>query len=621
MFGISFLSPLFLIGAVAAAVPIVIHLFYRRAEPVIEFAAMRYLRQAPVEHARRRRLRELLLLALRVAALMLLAWAFARPYVSSFAAAFDGAATVVLVDTSASMSGPGQFERARERAAAAVRDTPSADAVGAMSFALTANPIAPLSQDRGGALAAIAQLQPGSGATRYRAALQRAAQELGGRPGRIVVVTDLQQSGWDAADSGVPENVSVVVEEIEGPAANVAVTAVRPDGDGAVAVVQNYSSSAVTEQVVFALDGRRLDAMAVTLPPGGNAEARVTTGALESGVLSASIDDREGFRADNVRYAVLDPASAVSVVVLTASGRPSESLYVQRALATIDGAGGFRFKAVGASAFASLDAATLADADVIAVFGTRGLDQQGRQRLAEFVRSGRGVLLTAGPDVEPAVLRQALTGVVTTSWRERDAGQLSFAPDDARHPVFRLFGGAGALGNVTFTRAALIEPSRSANVIARYTDGTPALVEERESGSRVLVFGSDLNHRWNDFPLQPAFLPFVHEALRYLASPHDGRGEYVVGELAGPTGLTPGAVAIGSSGRRVAINIDTREADPRRMTLDAFQSGISHLHTRAEQQAAAEARQQEDQQSLWRYGLLLMVFSLAAEGLLGRRLG
>ena len=138
MFGLSFLSPLFLVGAAAAAMPDRLHLFYRRAEPVIEFAAMRYLRQAPVEQARRRRLRELLLLALRVAALMLLAWAFARPYVSSFAAAFDGAATVVLVDTSASMSGPGQFERARERAAAAVRDTPSADAVAVMSFALTA---------------------------------------------------------------------------------------------------------------------------------------------------------------------------------------------------------------------------------------------------------------------------------------------------------------------------------------------------------------------------------------------------------------------------------------------------------------------------------------------------
>ena len=66
MFGLAFLSPLFLVGAAAAAIPIAIHLFYRRAEPVVDFAAMRYLRRAPVEQSRRRRLRELILLALRV---------------------------------------------------------------------------------------------------------------------------------------------------------------------------------------------------------------------------------------------------------------------------------------------------------------------------------------------------------------------------------------------------------------------------------------------------------------------------------------------------------------------------------------------------------------------------
>jgi VWA domain-containing protein/aerotolerance regulator-like protein len=621
MFGISFLSPLFLIGAAAAAIPIAIHLFYRRAEPVIEFAAMRYLRQARVEHARRRRLRELLLLALRVAALGLLAWAFARPYVSGAVAALSGGATIVLVDTSASMSGPGQFERARARAEAVIRGAPATHAVAVMSFAQTANPIAPLSQDRASALAAVAQLKPGAGATRYRAALQRAGEELGGRAGRIVVVTDLQQNGWDNSDGGVPADVSVEVEAVDGPESNVAITAVRAEGGDAVAVVQNYSQRPVNEQVLFAVDERRLGAMVVTLQPGGNAEARVPIGALESGALSASIGDREGFLADNMRYAVLDPANAVSVVALTSSGRPSESLYLERALATVDGAGGFRFKAVSASGFASLDAQTFADVDVIAVLGTRGLEQQGRERLAQFVRSGHGLLLTAGPDVEPAVIKQALMGVVATSWRARDAAELSFAPDDARHPVFRLFGGAGALSNVSFTRAALVDPSPSANVIARYTDGSPALVEERGAAGRVLLFGSDLNHSWNDFPLQPAFLPFVHEALRYLASPRDGRAEYVVGELAGPPGLTQGVVSVGSAGRRVAVNIDTREADPRRMTAEAFQSGISRLHARAEQQASSEARQQEDRQSLWRYGLLLMVVSLAVEGLLGRRLG
>jgi hypothetical protein len=223
--------------------------------------------------------------------------------------------------------------------------------------------------------------------------------------------------------------------------------------------------------------------------------------------------------------------------------------------------------------------------------------------------------------VEPAVVKQALSGVVATSWRTREAAPVTFTPDDARHPVFRLFGGAGTLGNVSFTRTALIEPPASAKVIARYADGTPALVEERTSGGKVLVFGSDLNHAWNDFPLQPAFLPFVHEAIRYLASPRSGRSDYVVGELAGPDGATPGVVQIGAEGRRAAVNVDVREADPRRMTMDAFQSGISRLHATGQQQARTVARQQEDQQSLWRYGLLLMVISLAAEGLLGRRLG
>jgi hypothetical protein len=131
---IGFLSPLFLAGAAAVAIPIAIHLFYRRTEPVVDFAATRYLRRAPVEQAQRRRLRELLLLALRVAALILLALAFARPYISQSAAALAARGTMVLIDTSVSMSGPGQFERARALADQIVRNAAAGDVVGVMSF-------------------------------------------------------------------------------------------------------------------------------------------------------------------------------------------------------------------------------------------------------------------------------------------------------------------------------------------------------------------------------------------------------------------------------------------------------------------------------------------------------
>ncbi|RPJ81906.1 MAG: hypothetical protein EHM13_09735, partial [Acidobacteria bacterium] len=71
--GLGFLAPAFLLGALAAAIPIVLHLLRRRPDSVFAFSAVRLLRPAPRREARRRRLRNLLLLGLRVAVLLLLA--------------------------------------------------------------------------------------------------------------------------------------------------------------------------------------------------------------------------------------------------------------------------------------------------------------------------------------------------------------------------------------------------------------------------------------------------------------------------------------------------------------------------------------------------------------------
>src|SRR5947209_8000130 len=99
MFGLSFLSPLFLAGAAAAAIPLVLHLLKREPEPRVLFAAVKLLRHAPVEHSEKRRLRELLLLALRIATLVLLALAFARPFFASGEAIASAGATLIAIDT------------------------------------------------------------------------------------------------------------------------------------------------------------------------------------------------------------------------------------------------------------------------------------------------------------------------------------------------------------------------------------------------------------------------------------------------------------------------------------------------------------------------------------------
>ena len=131
---LGFLAPLFLAGLAAVAIPVALHLMRRHADPVVPFGAMRLIKRTPVEQVRRRRLRELLLLALRCAALTLLALSFARPYFVSAQAQGSAPLTVVAVDTSYSLSTRPQIERARQLASAAVDEAPSGGPVALITF-------------------------------------------------------------------------------------------------------------------------------------------------------------------------------------------------------------------------------------------------------------------------------------------------------------------------------------------------------------------------------------------------------------------------------------------------------------------------------------------------------
>ena len=95
-----------LAGAVAALGPVVIHLMNRRRFRVVEWAAMDFLLEAVQRNRRILRLRDLLLLLLRTAAVLLFGLALARPFFSSQFST-DNPSTalhaVLLVDNSLSM--------------------------------------------------------------------------------------------------------------------------------------------------------------------------------------------------------------------------------------------------------------------------------------------------------------------------------------------------------------------------------------------------------------------------------------------------------------------------------------------------------------------------------------
>jgi len=77
---VSFLTPAFLIGIGALAIPVLVHLIQRERKKVVPFPSLMFLRRIPYQSVRRRSIRHWLLLSLRALALLLLVAAFARPF-------------------------------------------------------------------------------------------------------------------------------------------------------------------------------------------------------------------------------------------------------------------------------------------------------------------------------------------------------------------------------------------------------------------------------------------------------------------------------------------------------------------------------------------------------------
>ena len=626
MFGLSFLFPAFLIGGLAVAVPIVLHLLRREHLPRVPFSDIRFLLGARVEQLRRRRLRELVLLALRVAALLLLAGAFARPFLSD-ALSPDRPVTVVLVDTSFSLSGPGQPERVRAQALAAIASAPDDHLVGVVAFDDTARVVTDLTGSRAAARVAVEGLSPGVHGTRYRVGLAAASALIGARDGRIVVVTDRQASGWDQGTGAISPQIDVEIRDVAPPAGNLAVVAIEPEPTATAAVLFQAGASAGETRVSLAVDGNLVSEARVT-PGGGRTTVRFPVVLPAAGVATVSVVDPIGYAADDRRYRLLDPPEPAPVLLVTSDPRARDAVfYLERALVPGAAVGPWSVDTIAAAALVARPE-PLARARAVVLVGARGLDGRGRERLVAFVRGGGGLLLVAGPTLDPVLVTDLFTvtggpqlGLGTTLTHD---APVTLAATDLRHPIVRGFGGlVGNLGRARFTRTLAMQdagPDADAGtVIMQFDDGSPALVEHVVGAGRVLVFASDLGNVWNDFPRRPTFVPFLHETVGYLTADRAEPREYVIGDA--PPGAPDelGVVTLADGDRRVVLNVDPRESDPTSLTPELFEASLSRLSLAAERKVRDEAAEQEADQHLWRYALILMALVLVAEGLLGSR--
>ena len=336
----SFLAPLFLIGAIAGVIPIVLHMINRRRAKELPFPTLRFLRISVEQTRRRKRIHNLLLLILRIAALVFLALALAKPALTNLSQLWSDraqTAMVIVLDNSATMGTSDgtvtRWEKARDATADILRQLNDGDAVallltGGRPFTSTGK----FDRTQETVRQMVAEATLSHEKADLSAALSHARQMLSkieAANKSIFLITDRQAASWGevgdsesattgrgsldnaavnekktnkeppAVQTGAPENsldtsVPVVVVDCrsEATAPNVAISDVQAATTVPIArfpfivTVELFNTSSTTAQrhVELYLDGNRYETSpAIEIPPGERVKFPFTLKVSEGG--------------------------------------------------------------------------------------------------------------------------------------------------------------------------------------------------------------------------------------------------------------------------------------------------------------------------------------------------
>jgi hypothetical protein len=673
----NFLFPLFLIGLAGLAVPVVLHLIQRERKQVVPFPSLMFLRRVPYQSVRRRRIRHWLLLMMRLAALALIVLAFARPFfrgADASAAAQGGAREVViLLDRSYSMSYGDRWNRALAAARDAVGKLAAVDRASIVFFGSTPDVALRSTSDKGRLQSALAGAQISAGATHYGPVLKLAGSILAESqlPRReVVLITDFQRGGWRGADGVRLPDGAVLTPVAIGDAetANLAVTPVAIERSTfsdqervtVTAGVANHGGKPVdAADVTLEVNGRPVQTQRVKVE--GNASTSTTFApvTLTGAEVRASVRIADDAMArDNVFNFTVAAGRPVHTVLAGRSGGRDSGLYVARAL----GVGETPKFALVAREAEDITADDLQPGSIV-ILNDVQVSSGAADRLGRFVERGGGLLVIAAQHGTWPQDRAAVVPAVAGEPVDRSRGQAArLVGLEYGHNVFEPFRAprSGDFSAARFYgyRALTLQPG--ANVLARFDDGAPALVERRAGSGRVLVWASSLDLEWNDLAVKPIFLPFVHQVARYLAAYREPEPWLTVGEVLDPSRTLAGhpndvRTVISPSGQRipldpeggdvvelveqgfyelrgqstgggpaatVAANVDLSESDLTPIDPKEVVAAVGGRGTDAGGTGTAELSDatREATQRIWWYLLFAAALFLSAETVVGNRL-
>lgn len=602
----TWLFPLYLAGAAAVLLPILLHLRRRPPKDRVVFSSLMFLERSPQLLTRRSRLERLLLLLLRCCALVLLAMMFARPFIRGFSEggmAGEGEAVVILLDTSASMRRGDLWQRAVAATQERARHAGTRDRLAILSFDSETRTIWSFEQDvqtggvRSGLVqGALSRATPGWAATDIGRALTDASRSLqmpagaaGEAPGRkrVVLISDFQEGAKVDSLRGFawPDDVDVEVARLDAPDANnlgLSLAALDEDSlspSGRTTREQGGSAPRVrirnardSEAVDFALrwEEGSADRLDGHLPGGSSRVLRAPPrpNLAEGDVLVLSGDAADF---DNRLYLAPPQARDVRVIFIgrnaSAERAASPLYYLTRALQPTSSLRPI-VEAASTDVAEKLTGAAMA-------FVEGGLpDTRTAQALKDWIRQGGLAVYFFGDDPKASELRE-LGGTDSLEVAEAMGADYAMLGEvDASQPLLKPFADP-RLRDFTKIRfwhhRKLSWKNDEANkpeVLARFDSGDPALLLWKLGRGGLLVMTSGWHPAESQLALSTKFVPLLFGWLEAAGFSHEEPQSLLVGDrlpvprleagtrltVEKPNGERVG-LAIGEAGRAAAADM------------------------------------------------------------------
>jgi hypothetical protein len=584
---LTFVNPMLLAGAAAAAVPIVLHLIMRQTPRLLEFPALRFVKQRQEANRRKLRLRHLILLLLRAGALCLLAAALARPSIKApgtFGNQEAPVAAAFVFDTSPRMQyrerNQTRIEAAQEMSLWLLGQFPEDSQAAVLESRLGS---AVFQVDVGSARQRIERLEPTPLPQPLVNVLTEAARlletsELENK--EIYVFSDLSQPAWSAELAGKLQEalkklggvgIHVIDVGVEDPS-NFSLGEVRlssqvlsknstlmveadvrrrgPEADCVVELVRLVDTVDEKGQPVRRADpeGRR----PVKLASGGSQRVGIEVGGWQTGTHQGylRILQEDGLAMDNVRYFTVEVKPPWRVLVAAPSPAEENAFFFTEAIAPED----FR-KAQQARfepqviALEELPQKLLEPYTAVCLLDPTPLPPEVWRRLRDFAAQGGGVAIFLGHNAVPvdsfnaADAQEVLPGTLLIG--ARAAGELYLGPEGYDHPLltkFRPLAGEIPWDAFPVYRYWNLEAlNEGVNVVIPFTNNRPALLERPVGRGRMLTMTTPVSDsasseaRWNELPTGFEPWPFVMlatESMLYLVGSTDGQLNYYAGQTA-----------------------------------------------------------------------------------------